>query len=119
MNRTAMKIEETHENGVTTLHVQGKWVAGDGCEVPLEAVERLLVSGDTKILLDLEEVPYIDSAGIGELVRCHVTVSDKNGDLRLKVSKRWFPKAIDADGQLLINGKPLAFWIRSSREAQS
>ena len=117
-----MNIEETHENDVAILRLKGKWVAGEGCELLLEAVERLLDSGHTKILLDFEEVPYIDSAGLGELVRCHVAVDRKNGDLRLNVSKRhrlMFPKAIDADGRLVIDGKPLAFWIRSSREAPS
>ena len=86
----------------------------DGREAILEMVERLLDSGHKKILLNLEEVPYIDSACLGELVRRHFAVDSKDGDLRLNVSKRYrlmFPNAVDDDGQMVFNfGRPEKNW---------
>ena len=44
---------------------------------------KLVDGGKTKILLNLADVPYVDSAGLGEIVRCYTTVSRKNGKLKL------------------------------------
>jgi anti-sigma B factor antagonist len=46
-------------------------------------VTRLVDSGKTKIILNLADVPYVDSAGLGEIVRCYTTVSRKGGQLKL------------------------------------
>jgi anti-sigma B factor antagonist len=46
-------------------------------------VNRLADGGKTKILLNLADVPYVDSAGLGEIVRCYTTVSKKGGKLKL------------------------------------
>ena len=43
----------------------------------------LVEKGTEKIVLNLEDVPYVDSAGLGEIVRCYTTVSRKNGELKL------------------------------------
>ena len=48
-----------------------------------EAVTKLVDGGKTKILLNLADVPYVDSAGLGEIVRCYTTVSRKGGKLKL------------------------------------
>ena len=44
---------------------------------------KLVDGGKTKILLNLADVPYVDSAGLGEIVRCYTTVSRKGGKLKL------------------------------------
>ena len=46
-------------------------------------MNRLADGGKTKILLNLADVPYVDSAGLGEIVRCYTTVSSKGGKLKL------------------------------------
>jgi anti-sigma B factor antagonist len=46
-------------------------------------VTKLADSGKTKILLNLADVPYVDSAGLGEIVRTYTTVSRKGGKLKL------------------------------------
>jgi anti-sigma B factor antagonist len=46
-------------------------------------VTKLVDGGKSKILLNLADVPYVDSAGLGEIVRCYTTVSRKNGKLKL------------------------------------
>jgi anti-sigma B factor antagonist len=78
-----MKIVERSVNDVTILDLHGKILIGEGDDALREAVTKLVDGGKTKILLNLADVPYVDSAGLGEIVRCYTTVSRKNGKLKL------------------------------------
>ena len=78
-----MKIDERTVGDVTVLDMQGKLLIGEGDELLREKVNNLVESGKTKILLNLGDVPYMDSAGLGEVVRCFTTVSRKDGKLKL------------------------------------
>jgi anti-sigma B factor antagonist len=78
-----MKIDERTVGDVTVLDMQGKLLIGEGDELLRERINNLVESGKTKIVLNLGEVPYMDSAGLGEVVRCYTTVSRKNGKLKL------------------------------------
>jgi anti-sigma B factor antagonist len=78
-----MKITERQVKDVTILDLEGKILIGEGDDALREAVTRVVDSGKSKILLNLAEVPYVDSAGLGEIVRCYTTVSRKNGRLKL------------------------------------
>lgn len=78
-----MKIAEREVGGVTILDLHGKILIGEGDDALRDAVNRLVDSGKTKLLLNLAEVPYVDSAGLGEIVRCYTTVSRKGGRLKL------------------------------------
>lgn len=78
-----MKINERTIGDVTVLDLQGKLLIGEGDEILREKVNSLVEGGKDKILLNLGEVPYMDSAGLGEVVRCYTTVSRKNGKLKL------------------------------------
>ena len=78
-----MKITERLVGDVVLLDLQGKILIGEGDDQLREAVTKLADSGRTKILLNLAEVPYVDSAGLGEIVRCYTTVSRKGGKLKL------------------------------------
>ena len=78
-----MKIVERLVGDVVILELQGKILIGEGDDQLREAVTKLADSGKTKILLNLAEVPYVDSAGLGEVVRCYTTVSRKGGKLKL------------------------------------
>ncbi len=78
-----MKITERQVKDVTILDLAGKILIGEGDDALREAVTRVVDSGKSKILLNLAEVPYVDSAGLGEIVRCYTTVSRKNGRLKL------------------------------------
>ena len=79
----AMRIDERTVDGVTILDLQGKMLIGEGDELLREKINQLVENGTDKILLNLAEVPYVDSAGLGEIVRCYTTVSRKNGKLKL------------------------------------
>lgn len=78
-----MKIEERAVSGVTILDLQGKMLIGEGDELLREKINTLVENGTTKIVLNLADVPYVDSAGLGEIVRCYTTVSRKDGRLKL------------------------------------
>jgi anti-sigma B factor antagonist len=78
-----MRIDERTVDGVTILDLHGKMLIGEGDELLREKINQLVENGTEKILLNLAEVPYVDSAGLGEIVRCYTTVSRKNGKLKL------------------------------------
>ena len=89
-----MKIVERQVGDVIMLDLHGKILIGEGDDALRDAVTRLVDSGKTKvhsltlqgrkkILLNLADVPYVDSAGLGEIVRCYTTVSRKGGRLKL------------------------------------
>jgi anti-sigma B factor antagonist len=78
-----MKIIERVVGGVSILDLHGKILIGEGDDALRDAVAKLLEEGKTKILLNLADVPYVDSAGLGEIVRCYTTVSKSGGRLKL------------------------------------
>lgn len=78
-----MKIVERQVGDVTILDLHGKILIGEGDDALRDAVTKLVDGGKTKILLNLGDVPYVDSAGLGEIVRCYTTVSRKGGKLKL------------------------------------
>lgn len=78
-----MKIVERQVGDVSILDPHGKILIGEGDAVLREAVTRLVDSGKTKLVLNLADVPYVDSAGLGEIVHCYITVSKKGGRLKL------------------------------------
>lgn len=78
-----MEIEQRVANGVTILDLKGKLVLGEGDELLRDKINSLLHQGQKHILLNLEGVPYIDSAGLGEIVRTYTSVSRQGGKLKL------------------------------------
>jgi anti-sigma B factor antagonist len=81
--KAAMKIVERQVSDVTILDLHGKILIGEGDDALRDAVTKLVDGGKTKILLNLADVPYVDSAGLGEIVRCYTTVSKRGGKLKL------------------------------------
>lgn len=78
-----MNIDERNVGEVTVLDLKGKMLIGEGDELLREKINGLVEDGKNKILLNLAEVPYVDSAGLGEIVRCYTTVSRSSGQLKL------------------------------------
>jgi anti-sigma B factor antagonist len=78
-----MQIEERVVDGVTILDLKGKMTLGEGDELLKEKINALLQQNRRHLLLNLEGVPYIDSAGLGEIVRTYTTVSRQGGKLKL------------------------------------
>ncbi len=78
-----MQIEERAVGEVTILDLKGKITLNEGDEVLKDKINSLIMQGKKKILLNLADVPYIDSAGLGEIVRTYTTVSRQGGQLKL------------------------------------
>ena len=78
-----MEIEERANGGVMILELTGKLTIGEGDELLRDKVNSLIQQGHQKLLLNLEGVPYVDSAGLGEIVRTYTTVSRQGGKLKL------------------------------------
>jgi anti-sigma B factor antagonist len=78
-----MQIEERIVGDVTILDLKGKVTLGEGDEVLKDRINSMLLQNKKRILLNLADVPYIDSAGLGEIVRTYTTVSRQGGQLKL------------------------------------
>ena len=78
-----MQIEERVVSDVMVLDVKWKVTLGEGDELLKDKVNSLVSQGHKKIILNLADVPYIDSAGLGEIVRTYTTVSRMGGNLKL------------------------------------
>ena len=74
---------------MTILDLKGKMTLGEGDELLKDKINSLASQGHKKLVLNLEAVPYIDSAGLGEIVRTYTSISRQGGKLKLlNVSKR-------------------------------
>jgi len=78
-----MQIAERLVGDVMILDISGKMTLGEGDELLRDKVNSLLHQGHKKLVLNLEGVPYIDSAGLGEIVRTYTSVSRQGGKLKL------------------------------------
>src|SRR6476620_7547193 len=78
-----MQIEQRSAGEVIVLDLKGKMTLGEGDELLKDKINSLLQQGLKKVVLNLEEVPYIDSAGLGEIVRTYTTISRQGGSLKL------------------------------------
>ena len=78
-----MQITERSVGGVTVLDLNGKILLGEGDDVLRHTVRSLIAGGTRKLLLNLADVPYVDSAGLGELVRCHTRMARAGGSVKL------------------------------------
>jgi anti-sigma B factor antagonist len=78
-----LKVETREIAHVTILDVKGRIVLGEEIGVLRDAVRGLVADGKKKIILNLADVDYIDSSGVGELVGCFTTVRNAGGELKL------------------------------------
>ncbi len=78
-----MKIETRSVGGVSILDCSGKITLGEGTMAIRNTVREVLKNGGKKIVLNLADVNYIDSSGIGELVSTYTTVTNQGGQLKL------------------------------------
>jgi anti-sigma B factor antagonist len=84
-----MATRSRHVGDIVVLDVSGRITLGEGNVILREIVRDLADKGSNRIVLNLNEVHYIDSSGLGELVKTHTTVRNKGGELKLaSLSKR-------------------------------
>jgi anti-sigma B factor antagonist len=85
----SVKLASRQVGDVTVLDLAGRITLGEGASAFREKIRELANKGDKKILLNLGDVSYIDSSGIGELVSGFTTVTNSGGQLKLVgLSKR-------------------------------
>ena len=84
-----LKVSTRQVDGVSIVDCNGRITLGEGSIVLRDTVKDLLSKGQKKILLNLGDVNYIDSSGIGELVRAYTTAKNQGGELKLlKLTKK-------------------------------
>ena len=84
-----IKISERQIGDVTLLDLHGRLVLDEGDTSCVERIDALVRQNRVRIILNLEDVTYIDSAGVGAIVAKYVTVRNRGGDLKLlRLSER-------------------------------
>ena len=79
----SMKVTTRQVDGVTILDLSGRITLGEGSVTLRDAVRDALAKGSKHILLNLGDISYIDSSGIGELVSAFTSVKNAGGELKL------------------------------------
>ena len=78
-----LKISSREVNTVTVLDLEGKLILGEECNALRQQVKQLLAANKKKILLNLGNVSFIDSAGVGTLVSAFTSTKAQEGELKL------------------------------------
>ncbi len=79
----SMAISARHLDDVEILDLAGRITIGEGTLMLRDKIQNMLDAGETKFLLNLADVDYIDSSGLGELVSSFTTVKNQGGVLKL------------------------------------
>jgi anti-sigma B factor antagonist len=86
---TKMQTSTRQVEDITIVDISGRITVGEGNVMLRETVLGLLDKGNKKLLLNLHNVGYVDSSGIGELVKSYTTVKNQGGQMKLvNLSKR-------------------------------
>lgn len=78
-----MKIEKRKKGDVLILDLKGKILIGDGIDELREAINSIIKEKEYKILLNFGEVPYLDSTGLGEVVRSYTSIKKEGGCVKI------------------------------------
>ncbi len=77
-----MKFSSRKVDNVAIIDIEGKILLGEGDVEIKQAVDSLVTQGEKNIVLNLAKVPYIDSAGLGEIIRCFTVIRKSGGNLK-------------------------------------
>lgn len=97
-----LQIEEHRVGDVTVLRLHGRLALEDG-EAPLcDYIDGLIAAGRTEVVLNLHDVNYIDSCGVGSVVAKYMSLRRRRGDLRLADLSERCHHVLDITGLLPI-----------------
>jgi anti-sigma B factor antagonist len=82
-NNVALKMTYREVDGVSVVALDGRIVLGEESNALREKVKSLIAEGKKKIVLNMDNVTFIDSAGLGTLVAAHHSVKSQGASLRL------------------------------------
>ena len=78
-----MRISERRVGAVAVLDLAGKLTCTDGPGLVKDKITSLVYMGQKNIVLNLEDITYVDSSGLGELVACHLTAERGGATIKL------------------------------------
>jgi len=78
-----MKIEKRKKGDVVILDLKGKILIGEGIDVLRDTINNTISEQETKVLLNFAEVPYLDSTGLGEVVRSYASIKKTGGVVKI------------------------------------
>jgi len=78
-----IKIDERHIDGITVLDIVGKLTIDEAAQQLRDKINSLISQKETRIVLNLKHVPYIDSGGLGELIASFGSVTRAGGKMKL------------------------------------
>jgi anti-sigma B factor antagonist len=79
----SLKITSTEVDGVSLVALNGRIVLGEESNALREKLKSLIAGGKKKIVLNMSEIEYIDSSGLGALVAAHLSAKNGGGSIRL------------------------------------
>jgi anti-sigma B factor antagonist len=79
----SLEITQRETNGIYLLALKGRLVLGQESRGLLTLIDKLLASGATRMVINLEQVNYVDSAGLGALIEMQRKTKAKGGSLKL------------------------------------
>ncbi len=91
-----MRIEIREAGKVRVVDLHGRLVLGPPTETLKNTVRKILAEGHNRILLDLRAVPYMDSAGIGELAACKKRVLERHGEIKIHRMPGQYHQAVES-----------------------
>jgi anti-sigma B factor antagonist len=84
-----LEIHKREKEGIVILDMNGRLIVGEPATRIRETINQEVSQGSTKIILNLEDVDYIDSTGLGCMVICYTTLQKAGGTLKLiKLNRR-------------------------------
>lgn len=78
-----MKIEKRKVGNVSILDLKGKILFGDGIDELRQSINGAIKEGEKHLVLNFAEVPYLDSTGLGEVVRSYTTLKKEGGTVKI------------------------------------
>jgi anti-sigma B factor antagonist len=97
-----MKLDERRIGDVTVLDLDGRLIFEDGDSMLRERVNQLVDEGRLKIIIDLEDITYMDSCGVGVLIAKFVSVRRRGGDVRLSAVSPRSHHVLEISGLLAV-----------------
>lgn len=79
-----MKIEKRKKGNVTIFDLKGKILFGDGIDELRQSINTAIKENEKQLVLNFAEVPYLDSTGLGEVVRSYTTLKKEGGAVKIE-----------------------------------
>ena len=89
-----MKMTNREVGGISVVTLYGRIVFSDGSNAVREKVKSLIAEGKKKIVLDMKNIDYIDSSGLGTLVTAHLSANTQGAAMRLCNLSRKFSEVL-------------------------